>query len=693
MPYETHSEIRIVQGDSFLISDAFGNINCDGINLQGLFFRDTRFLSRCDILLNDEELHLLSANEETPFLASYYSTMPYKSLFDSHPITLIRHRAVGNGLIEEIILQNYVNNPIDITLQISFDADFIDVMEARSGLKAKSKSSFIINHKQHQLIFEYQIEDLIRKSMIHLEPGAIINNKEVTFKATVPPKGEWKTFFTISPVWQDIIISPELFFAHPRPDLHQEAPGSNALKKWLELTPKIQCNYTPFCNLFKKSINEIDALKIYTGFLENPGIAAGMPWYQTVFGRDSIIAAYQYSYISPEKGIDVLKSLAKLQGKEYNDYQDEEPGKIMHELRFGEATLLGDLPYMPYYGTADATPLYLILLYEIYSWTGKKDIVNELKEPALKALNWIDHYGDMDNDGYVEYKRRSFKGLNNHCWKDSDISIIFSDGTIAEPPIASAEIQGYVYDAKLKLAFLAEKIWGDFALATKLRNEAANLKERFNIDFWIDEKGGYFALALDKNKKKVDSITSNMGQLLWSGIVNDDKAALIAKQLVCDGLYSGWGIRTMSSKEVGYNPLEYHNGSVWPHDNSLIAFGLARYGYRNEANKIIIDLIKASRFFDNRLPEVFAGYKKIEATDFPIIYPNASFPQAWASGASMLFLRTILGLEPDLKNCSLKLDPYLPQELKYIYIDNILLFGKRFSIEIDNNNVSLKELK
>lgn len=690
MPDKTHSEIRIVDGESFLISDPLGNINRIGIN--GFFYRDTRFLSECNLSLNNNKLTLLSANKVDHFLACHYSTTPCKSIFESHPVTVIRNRVVGNGVIEEIILQNYVPKPLNLTLDISFDADFSDVMQVRQGMKAKGKTSCIIDKDNQQIIFEYKVDEISRKSILKFKDDVIINNKSVTFNITVPAKGEWTTSYTLSLLWEGILISPESDNKCNICDLYYKSHAYKTLKNWQNFTPKLSCNYNPLDKFYEQSLNDFEALKIHLDIEKNIGIAAGMPWYQTPFGRDSMISSYQYSFISPEKGLNVLRNLARYQGKEYNDFRDEEPGKIMHELRFGEETLLGNLPYNPYYGASDGPALYIILLYEIYNWTGNKDIVNELKEPALKALDWMDKYGDIDGDGYVEYKRRSSKGLNTQCWKDSDISIIFSNGTLAEPPIAAVEVQGYVYDAKVKLAVLAEEVWSDYNLAEKLKNESKILKEKFNKDFWIEDKGGYFALALDKNKKKVDSLTSNIGQLLWSGIVDNDKAGVIAKQLMNDSLFSGWGVRTMSDKDMGYNPIEYHNGSIWPHDNSLIAYGLAKYGYRDEANQIIMSLIKASTYFDNRLPELFAGYRKKDIYDFPVIYPHSAYPQAWASGSCMLFLRTILGLESDSKNRALKLNPYLPAEIENLELKNIKLYGKTFSVNVSKSAFSLEEI-
>jgi glycogen debranching enzyme len=352
-----------------------------------------------------------------------------------------------------------------------------------------------------------------------------------------------------------------------------------------------------------------------------------------------------------------LKTLALLQGQKDDPFRDEEPGKILHELRFGELTAFEERPHSPYYGTADATPLFLVLLDEVERWTGNVDLVRGLEAEARAALAWIDDYGDRDKDGYVEYERRNTEtGLENQCWKDSWNSILFADGTLASGAIATCEIQGYVYDAKRRCARLAREVWDDPELAACLEDEAAALKERFNEDFWLPERQ-FFALALDGAKRQVDSLTSNIGHLLWSGIVDDDKAGAIARHLLGPQLFSGWGIRTMAEGERGYNPLGYHVGTVWPHDSSLIAAGLARYGYRDEAARIAFAVLEAAAFFRHRLPEVFAGYPRAQ-TGFPVEYPTACSPQAWASGAPLLLVTTLLGLEPGPDGVST--DPVLP---------------------------------
>jgi glycogen debranching enzyme len=367
---------------------------------------------------------------------------------------------------------------------------------------------------------------------------------------------------------------------------------------------------------------------------------------------------------APERGVERL--------------QDAEPGKILHEIRFGELTALGLKPHRPYYGSIDSTPLWLIVLHEYWRWSGDDGTVRELEPNARRAIEWMERYGDLDHDGYLEYQTRSPQGLRTQCWKDSWNGILFADGSLPEVPIATCEVQGYAYDARLRMAQLAEQVWGDDDLAARLRKDAEALYDRFNEDFWIDDRGGYYAVGLDRDKRPIDSMTSNMGHLLWSGIVPQDRAATVAGQLFGDGMWSGWGIRTMSWEDDGYNPIGYHLGTVWPHDNSIIAIGLYRYGLRDRAAQIATAMLEAAAFTDFRLPEVFAGYSRDEAP-FPVRYPTASSPQAWATGAPFLWFRVALGLEP--RDGRLTVDPVVPDALGRVSLKGIHAAGQRWDVK------------
>jgi glycogen debranching enzyme len=387
----------------------------------------------------------------------------------------------------------------------------------------------------------------------------------------------------------------------------------------------------------------------------------------SIFGRDSILTSLQALPFVPEMAATTLRALAAWQGTREDQFRDEEPGKILHEIRYGEMTAFTERPHSPYFGAADVTPLFIVLLDELERWTGDRALVQELEMEAKAALLWIDDYGDRNGDGYVDYQRHMETGLENQCWKDSWNSILFADGSNSKLPRATAEIQGYVYDAKLRGARMARLFWNDAALADRLEREAEDLKRRFNRDYWIAERG-HFALAIDGDGRKVDSLTSNIGHLLWSGIVDQEHAADCVEKLLGDRLYSGWGVRTMAEGEGAYNPIGYHIGTVWPHDNSIIALGLARYGYREEAARLAMGILEAATFFHERLPEAFAGFRR-DMTRFPVEYPTACSPQAWATGAPLLLLRVLLGLEPVGEH--LIVDPHLPEQIGWLQILDI----------------------
>jgi glycogen debranching enzyme len=424
-----------------------------------------------------------------------------------------------------------------------------------------------------------------------------------------------------------------------------------------------------------------------SGIGKLPG--AGVPWFMTVFGRDTIITCLQTLLFGPELARTALEVLAELQATEDDPTIDAEPGKIVHEVRHGKAATTY---YSRYYGTVDATPLYLILLSEVWRWTDDVALMRNFKGPALAALEWIDRWGDRDGDGFIEYERRAERGAANQSWKDSDDSQRFHDGSLADAPIAPAEVQGYVFDAKRRIADIAREVWRDRELASRLEEESEQLRRRFDEAFWIEDRGGYYAVALDRDKRRVDSLCSNMGHLLWSGIVPQHRVDAVADRLMGDELWSGWGVRTMSTADAGYNPLSYHNGTVWPHDNSLVAWGLARYARWPEAQRIVQRMLTAAMHFGYQLPEVFAGLRRSE-TPFPIAYPTAARPQAWAAGTPVLLLQVLLGLRPDRRRHSL--ETVAPMELPS-WAGNIRLTGVRaferfWDVRLEEGRVRVEE--
>jgi glycogen debranching enzyme len=388
----------------------------------------------------------------------------------------------------------------------------------------------------------------------------------------------------------------------------------------------------------------------------------------TIFGRDSLLTSLQALPFTSELAATTLRALGDWQGVGVDDFRDEDPGRILHEMRYGELTAFEERPHSPYYGSADATPLFVVLLDEYERWTGDRGLVRELEVEARAALKWIDEYADLQGTGYVWYERRNKKtGLENQCWKDSWDSISFSDGRIPGFPRATSELQGYAYDAKLRGARLARLVWKDEALADRLEQQAADLKRRFNQDFWVED-GEYFALALDAEGAQVDALTSNNGHLLWSGIVDKSKAKAVVRHLLGPRLFSGWGVRTLAEGEGRYNPIGYHVGTVWPFDNSFVAWGLRRYGFKDEAAVVAAGIVDAAEFFEGRLPEAFGGYERSQ-TMYPVQYPTACSPQAWSTGAPLLLLRTMLGLEPQGEN--LVVDAALPRSIGHLELLDI----------------------
>jgi glycogen debranching enzyme len=654
--------ISILDGSTFLVSDLRGDIDASPDQAHGFFFRDTRFLSRWALTANGSPLNVLSTDENQYFTAQFFLLPPTGTVNDNPTVSIIRKRSIGDGFHEDVTVINHGGNPVEVELRLEAGADFADLFEVKDALAKKGKTSARV--EDDTLVLEYERDDFRRETRIRASKTADVDERGLTFRLRIDAHDEWNTCVFVQPVTES---AKTIKYRH---DDEEAKPNIGmSLDEFLAAAPQLESDWDPLEHIYERSLIDLAALRFETTlFPGQPMPAAGLPWFMTVFGRDSLLTSFQALPFTPELAETTLRVLARYQAAELDHFRDAEPGKILHEIRFGELTHFDERPHSPYYGTADATPLFLVVLDEYERWTGDTELVRELEPNARAALQWIDEHGDRDGDGYVEYERRNTQtGLENQCWKDSWDSIRFKDGTIAKGPIATCEIQGYVYDAKVRTARLAREIWNDDVLADRLEREAKELKQRFNADFWLADRR-YYALALDGEKRAVDSITSNAGHLLWSGIVPEDRAERVAEHLVDDALFSGWGVRTMADGEGGYNPIRYHNGTVWPHDNSLIAHGLARYGFRDDAAKIALATLEAATFFRYRLPEVFAGYRRTR-TSFPVEYPTASSPQAWATGTPLLLLRVLLGLEPE--GDELRSDPHLPDEIARLELTGV----------------------
>jgi glycogen debranching enzyme len=659
--------ISILDGNTFAVSDRRGDMEGAPGGDHGLFFQDTRFLSRWVMTVDGRRANVLSTDDVDYFRAQFFMALSTGTIYvDSH-LSVVRRRSIADGFHEDIVLVNHGNEPMDVEVRIEAAADFADLFEVKDKLAKKGKLYSKV--EGGRLVLGYARERFVRETWIVPSERGEITEDGMRFKVHLEPHGSWTTCFDVAAVnnpKKRLAAKPEAARRdghEPRADL-----GAN-LKEWVAGAPRLVCSWEPLQATYRRSLVDLAALRFRSALVPGQAMpAAGLPWFMAMFGRDSLLTSFQALPFVPELARTTLQVLAALQARTIDPFRDAEPGKILHELRLGEMTAFEERPHSPYYGSADSTPLFLILLDEYERWSGDRAFVSSLEREARAAIRWIDEHGDRDGDGYVEYERRVAEtGLDNQCWKDSWDSIAFADGTIAKTPRATCEIQGYVYDAKLRAARLARKLWNDPSWAEQLEQQAEALKQRFNRDFWIEDRG-FFALALDGEKRKVDSLTSNIGHLLWSGIAERDKAEASVRHLLGDALFSGWGVRTMARGEGSYNPIGYHVGTVWPHDSSIVAWGLQRYGYRAEAAKVALGILEAAVFFRHRLPEAFAGYDR-DASRFPVEYPTACSPQAWASGAPLLLIRTLLGLEAEGEH--LIVDPAIPGPIERLELLDI----------------------
>ncbi len=658
--------ISVLEGNNFVVSDLRGDIDASPTEPLGLFAWDTRFLSRWLLTVDGQRPNVLSTDDLDYFYVQFFLVPGTGTIYVDADLSIIRKRAVGNGFHEDLTILNHKDQPVELKVRIEAAADFVDLFEVKDKLTKKGECYQRI--ESDRLVLGYRRETFVRETLITASAKTDIDEHGLSFAVHIEPHGEWTTCLEVVAGLGGLgEYHEEATYGHG--DRRARPNVKMSLDKLGEAVPRLSCDWPSLQVTYRRSLIDLAALRFYPMVLPGQALpAAGLPWFMTLFGRDSIITSYQALPFGSRLAVTTLLVLAQRQGTRIDDFRDEEPGKILHEQRFGEMTAFEERPHSPYYGAADVTPLFLILLDEVERWTGNAELVRQLEMEARAALTWIDKYGDRNGDGYVEYDRRNKEtGLENQCWKDSWNSIQFADGTISRLPRATCEIQGYVYDAKRRCARLARQLWNDPALAEQLEKEAAELKRRFNQDYWLEDRE-FFALAIDGDGRKVDSLTSNIGHLLWSGIVEDDKAEAVVRHLMGEKLFSGWGVRTMAEGEGGYNPIGYHVGTVWPHDNSFIAMGLRRYGYREEAARVAMGMLEAATYFKGRLPEAFAGYPR-ELTGFPVEYPTACSPQAWASGAPLLLLRAILGLEP--VGDHLLVDPALPAMLGQIELLDI----------------------
>jgi glycogen debranching enzyme len=683
--------ITISQGRTFMVTTRAAEIIAD--SSEGVYALDTRFVSFYRIFINRVPLKAIDASQLTFYAARYYltnSTINTEGgVLDENTIGITIDRIVSDGIHEELQIVNYTGRPIQFLLELALRCDFADLFEVKTNhLVQRGETNTEWNEKKRTLSTSYDHKDFHRAMVYQVlddQTSVSYANGRLLFQIEMGPSQTWHTC-------ADMILEHGQKIKRPKPGscrYGQKGTSSSGATpspeqeptddfdarqaRWQDRCTALSSPNNDLYRMYSQAIRDMGAMRIYDLDVSDEAWvpAAGVPWFVTLFGRDSLTVSYQNMFVSPDFARGALKRLSEYQATDRDDWRDAQPGKIMHEIRFGELAHFNKVPFTPYYGTADATILYLIVLSEAYRWTGDEHLLKDYRQVAEKCLDWIDHYGDLDGDGFQEYKTYSSLGYENLAWKDASDSVVYADGSQVKQPKGLCELQGYVYDAKTRMAE-AFQVLGDEQRAQALRQQAEELKRKFNQVFWMEHEGCY-AFGLDPDKKQITSVASNAGQCLWSGIADPEKAVRVAHRLLQEDMWSGWGIRTLSARNPAYNPLSYQRGSVWPHDNGIIAAGFKRYGLVDEANKVIRGVFDAIVRFDyDRPPEVFAGLQRRGRVDFPALYPaGANIPQAWATGSIFQMVGTILGLRADAPHKRLYVQPTLPDWLPAVELRHL----------------------
>jgi glycogen debranching enzyme len=676
-------QIAIHQAQTVLVTDPDGQVSWP--SPRGLYFRDTRVISAWAIYADGEPWELLNGGAVAYHVARIFLTnraiVSQDGPIAARTLGLVIGRHVDGGLHEDIDITNNGEISVRFNLEIAIRADFADIFEVRSNrIVRRGRITTTWHNRRQTLNISYRNKDFSRAVIVRCSAGdgepTVSANGRLSFTVVLQPGQAWHRCLIY-----DLVDGASRTRA-PRGCGHAGVTSERAgkMEKWRRTVLKINTSNEEFYRCYSQGVQDMAALRLplkgTTHMVFVP--AAGLPWYVALFGRDSLIASLQTMIVFPQFATGALDILGQYQAKERDDYRDAEPGKILHELRYGELAHFKLIPHTPYYGTADATPLYLVALHAAWRATADRALIVRQLANAEACLNWIDKYGDRDGDGFQEYQTRSTAGYENMAWKDSGDAVMYPDGTLVRGPKALCELQGYVYDAWLRMAEIYDEL-GNAQRATRLRRKAAALFERFNEVFW-DEETNFYAYALDGEKKKVMSIASNVGQCLWSGIIAPERARIVVERLMRRDMWSGWGIRTLSAEHPAFNPYNYQTGAVWPHDNSLIALGMRRYGFAAEAAAVGRDISRAAaHFLLNQLPELYAGLQR-DPTSFPVQYLGANVPQAWAAGAPFMLLQAILGLQQDAPRDKLYVDPALPDWLPDVTLTDLRLGKRRFDI-------------
>ncbi len=662
----------IKEGDLFLTTEQNGDIDANHDKGYGLYTKDTRFLSRMELTINGEKPSLLSSTASENYVASI---RVMKNEDDVGAIEAVRDRFIYDGVLyERLSFLNYFPTQQQFEVALSFDADFQDmfiVRNFRSGEVGEKTGQTV---QGSSLNIGYKGKDQVtRESLIQWDQKEKSVNEDgtVCFELDLEPKEETAIVFTVTPV-----IDGNKGTVKPYDEAFYQLESS--YKNWREEGTKVNSDLPLFDQVFYRGAQDLRMLMTDVGYGDVP--VAGLPWFAVPFGRDSLITALFMLPYRPDEVKGTLRTLAHYQGTKVDQNRDEQPGKIMHEIRFGELSSTNQTPFTPYYGTNDATALFIVLAVEYYHWTSDVELLQELQPNIDRALEWINKYGNSDGYGFVQYAQEASKGFPNQGWKDSKNSIVHQDGHFADAPIALSEVQGYVYQAKSNLAPIYREL-GLTETADQLELESEKLRNQFEKDFWLEDEQ-YYAIALDGKKQPVRSITSNPGHVLMSEMLQGDRSKAVAQRLVADDLFNGYGVRTMTPQSAGYYPMSYHAGSVWPHDNAMCLIGLSRLGLNEEAIHIVEGMLEAAKGFEYlRLPELFCGHDS--TLGYPVPYPTTCSPQAWSATSSFIFLQTVLGVQPNALTKEISLDPVLPHGMNELNVEGMSIGGGTLSLTVD----------
>ncbi|MFN8556430.1 MAG: glycogen debranching N-terminal domain-containing protein [Dehalococcoidia bacterium] len=678
--------LTLNKGSTFMVTDYNGEI--DPQQAQGVFADDTRYVSGYRLRVNGRSWQYVSAAAVSYHAARLYLTNPSLEGFpDEAKVTggvlgLTLLRAVEDGVHEQYEVTNYAPHPVRVVLELELESDFADLFEVKAGHVRQRRNLVTLWDTRHvELTTSYHHADFLRRftyKLINISQPPTYANGRIWLPIELDPGQSWRACGHMHLQHEQHVRKPRGVCS---PGRAANGHTGRLQRRWIEVCTSLDTPNHDVNRTYRQSVEDLGALRLHEQDL-GPDVwvpAAGVPWFVTLFGRDSLIASLQNLAVHARFAEGTLRVLAEHQARERNDWRDAQPGKIVHELRHGELAHFNRVPHTRYYGAWDATPLFLIVLHQAWRWLGDRGLVEDLRAVAERCLEWIDRYGDLDGDGFQEYKTFSPQGYNNMSWKDAADAVVYPDGRPTPQPKALCELQGYVYAAKLGMAELYDDVFGDGDRADLLRRQAKDLRRRFNERFWLEDEGT-FAFGLDPDKRPIMTVASNAGHCLWSGIADPEKAERVAARLLAPDMWSGWGIRTLSAANPAYDPFSYQRGSVWPHDNGIIAAGMKRYGLADEANRVARAILDAASYFEGyRLPEVFAGLGR-EPQSFPVQYRGANVPQAWAAGSVFQLVQAMLGLEADVPRGRLYVNPTLPDWLPALDLTGLMVGDARLDL-------------